>query len=47
MPHTADAGKKPHKQSGTEHKATDSHDQIAEAAYCRAEHRGFKGGSAE
>ena len=47
MPHTADAGKKPHKQSGTERKAADSHERIVEAACFRAEHRGFKGGSAE
>lgn len=47
MPYTSHAGTKPHKQSGIERKAADSHERIAEAACFRAEHRGFKGGGAE
>lgn len=31
-------------QSPTKHKTFCSHDQIAEAAYYHAEHRGFNGG---
>lgn len=44
MPLTVPAAKKIQKQSGSEHKATDRHDQIAKAAYFHAEHRGFNGG---
>lgn len=44
MPPIAQAPKQPQMQSPTEHKSVGSHDQIAEAAYYHAEHRGFNGG---
>lgn len=44
MSHTVHATKQPHKQAAIDRKAAEHHDQIADAAYFHAEHRGFKGG---
>jgi hypothetical protein len=44
MSHTVHVAKVPHKQAAIDRKAAEHHDQIADAAYFHAEHRGFKGG---
>ena len=44
MSHTVHVAKEPHKKAVIGSNAAKLHDQIADAAYFHAEHRGFKGG---
>lgn len=44
MSHTIHVAKEPHKKTVIDRNAAKHHDQIADAAYFHAEHRGFKGG---
>ena len=44
MSHTKHAAKASQKQAAIDSNAARHHDQIADAAYYHAEHRGFKGG---